>query len=289
MTTFKRFLCLGFLFVPCAGCIGVPTPSAGSAKAVEDALVFHPSRYPEGDWKPEGLRYEDATFQSTDGVKLHGWFCPARQPRAVVLFAHGNAGNITAYSWKLRYLAEKMNLSVLAFDYRGYGKSEGRPSEEGILADARAARRWLAQRTGVAETDIVLMGYSLGGGVMVDLAARDGARGLILENTFSSLKEVASTKVSSARQLMTAELDSRSKIGAYHGPLLQTHGDADRVVPIAFAEKLFEAANEPKQLVRVKGGGHSETSNPEYVAALERFIANLPPYPGRPQLVHRNP
>jgi len=133
------------------------------------------------------------------------------------------------------------------------------------------------------------MGYSLGGAVMADLAARDGARALILENTFSSLKEVASTKVSSARTLMTAELDSRSKIGAYHGPLLQTHGDADRVVPIAQAEKLFEAANEPKQFVRIKGGGHSETSNPEYVAALERFIVNLQPSAGRPQLSRGNP
>ena len=216
------FLVLALLAAGCG--------SFGNPSALERSLLFHPSRYPEGDWQPVDLLHEDAWFQADDGTRLHGWFCPAREPRAVVLFAHGNAGSVAGRKWSLRFLQEKMGVSVLGFDYRGFGRSEGTPSEAGILADARAARRWLAQRTGIAEADIVLLGQSLGGAVAVDLAARDGARGLILENVFTSLQETASRHLWSSGSLVQTRLDSLGKIAAYHGPLLQTHGDADRVI-----------------------------------------------------------
>jgi fermentation-respiration switch protein FrsA (DUF1100 family) len=131
----------------------------------------------------------------------------------------------------------------------------------------------------VAEADIVLVGTSLGGAVAVDLAAADGARGLVLENTFTSLPDVAAEQLPllPVRWLMRTRLDSRGKIGGYRGPLLQAHGDADRVVPFALGRQLFEAANEPKRFVRVEGGGHNDPPSRESLLALEQFLTALAP------------
>jgi uncharacterized protein len=244
---------------------------------LEQSLVFQPQKYPAGDWQPNRLAFEDAWFEAADGTRLHGWFCPAQNPRAVLLYAHGNAGNLASRAPLVWLLCEKLHVSVLIFDYRGYGRSEGTPTEEGILADARAARRWLAVRTGTREKEVVLLGRSLGGGVMTDLAARDGARGLILENTFTSLPDVVGTHAPflPAHLLMTMRLDSLGKIGDYHGPLLQTHGEADQVIPFQLGRKLFDAANQPKRFVPVPDGGHNDPPSREYVRALEEFLAAL--------------
>ncbi len=245
--------------------------------AMENALIYFPSVYPEGIWNPPGLEFEDAWFEASDGTKLHGWFVPHERPRAVVLFAHGNAGNLS-HRYELLQELSRLGVSVLIFDYRGYGRSAGSPSEAGILDDARAARRWLAGRAGVAERDVVLMGESLGGGVMVDLAARDGARGLVLENTFTSLPDVAAYHYPwlPVRMLMRTQLDSVSKIDKYHGPLLQFHGDADTIIPPAIGRRLFEAANEPKQFVNTPGRDHNDPQPPELWEALDRFLDELP-------------
>lgn len=253
-------------------------PSSRLLKPVEDAILFQPSRYPEGHWDPPDLPREDAWFSADDGTRLHGWFCQAERPRAVMLLCHGNAGNLSNCYWPLKFYREKLNVTVMAFDYRGYGKSEGKPSEEGILADARAARRWLSRRTGVAEKDIVLSGFSLGGAVAVDLAAKDGARGLVLQSTFTSVPEVAAkrTHIAPTASLMTAQLNSFELIGKYKGPLLQTHGDADRIIPFALGKKLFAAANEPKQFIPVKGGGHNSPPSMEFLRALNQFLDMLP-------------
>ncbi len=169
--------------------------------------------------------------------------------------------------------------SVLVFDYRGYGRSEGTPNEAGILADARAARAWLAGRAGIQADQVVLLGESLGGGVQVDLAASDGARGLILLGTFSSLPDVAAAHYPwwlPVRLLMRTRLDSLAKIGRYHGPLLQIHGDHDSIVPLACARRLFEAANEPKELVVIGGGDHNDPLSPRALQAIDQFLERLP-------------
>ena len=157
----------------------------------EDSLIFMPSRYPEGNWHPRELDFEDAWFAAADGAKLHGWFLPVDNPRAYVLFAHGNAGHVAHLADFLRHLQQDQRAAVLAFDYRGFGRSAGRPSEAGVLADAQRARAWLAARGQIAPHQVVLMGESIGGAVAVDLAAADSARGLILENTFTSIRDVA--------------------------------------------------------------------------------------------------
>jgi uncharacterized protein len=248
----------------------------------EERLIFHPAKYPVGDWQHPGVPVEDAEFTAADGTKLHGWFVPQDsaqypKPTAVVLIAHGNAGNLTHRAHLLASL-RKSGAASMVFDYRGYGKSEGSPSEEGVLADARAARAWLSARTGVAENKIVLFGESLGGGVMVELAATEGAGGLILLSTFTSLPDVAAKIYPwvPVRRLMRTRLDSLAKIGQYSGPVLQFHGDRDEIVPYALGEKLFDAVKDPgKRFVTLPGGTHNMAPPRAFDAAIKPFFARL--------------
>ena len=245
-----------------------------AAMFLENSLIFIPTPYPGGEWHPEGLAFEDAWFPSADGTRLHGWYVPTKDARAVVLFCHGNAGNITHRAEILDVLHRQVVASTLIFDYRGYGRSEGRPNEAGILADARAARRWLANREKIAEADIVLMGESIGGAVAVDLAAHDGARALVLESTFNNLPDVAAYHFPwlPVRWAMRTRLDSAAKIADYHGPLLQSHGDIDTVVPLRFGQSLYEAANQPKKFLLLGGHDHNDPMPPEYYDELRAFL-----------------
>ncbi len=243
----------------------------------EETFIFVPDRYPAGDWHRAGAGCEDAQFQAADGVRLHGWFLPHDRPLATILFCHGNGGNITDRADLAQSLHDWSGASVLIFDYRGYGRSAGKPSEQGILADARAARTWLSLRAGVPEKEIVVMGESLGGAVAVDLAARDGAQALVLQSTFSSLADVAAYHLPwlPVRMLLHTRLDSASKIGQYHGPLLQCHSEADTIVPFRFGRKLFAAANEPKRFIIFHDLQHNDFLPPSYFVALKTFLEKL--------------
>lgn len=249
------------------------------AMLLENYLLFFPVSYPNGEWRPAGIEFEDAWFQADDGTKLHGWYLPHPNPRATLLFCHGNGGNVTHRAMALEALHKSAGASVLIFDYRGYGRSEGKPSGAGILADARAARAWLAERENIDETDIVLLGESIGGAVAVDLAARDGARGLVLESTFDELTEVAAQHYPwlPVRWLMRTRFDSAGLIGQYRGPLLQAHGDADTLVPIRYGRRLFEAANGPKRFLLLPGHDHNHFMPREYYQALASFLDELGP------------
>ena len=245
---------------------------------LEEHFIFMPSPYPIGNWTPWDLDPEDAWFHAADGTRLHGWYVPATRPRAVILFCHGNAGNVTHRDDVLRNLSRVTGASVLALDYRGYGRSEGTPTEQGVLADARAARDWLSARGEVALDRIVLMGESLGGAVAVWLAARDGARALVLENTFDRLASVASHHFPwlPTTWLLRTKLDSAATIAAYHGPLLQSHGDADSIVPYRLGQRLFAAANEPKEFLTIDDADHNDPRDRSYYGKLARFLDSLP-------------
>ena len=257
--------------------IGRWTDRLVSPMTFEESLIFQPRKFPDGDWTTEPGT-EEAWFESSPGAKIHGWFAAPEHPRAVVLYLHGNSGNVTNCKNHVNLFRDRLNASVLVFDYRGFGRSAGLPSETGVLEDARAARRWLAVRCGVPEQDIILVGHSLGGGVAVDLAAKDGTRGLVLWNTFTSLPDVAKRRVPllPAHLLMRNRLDSLAKIRDYRGPLLQTHGDADRVIPYVLGSQLFAAANEPKQFVPVSKGGHNDPPSREFMVALDQFLEPNP-------------
>lgn len=258
-----------------------PSPRRASDKAkrmfLEESLIFFPDRYPAGDWQPAGLAPEDAWFAAEDGTRLHGWYFDHPHPAATVLFSHGNAGNLSHRAERMRILRELVGAAVMIYDYRGYGRSEGRPDEAGVLADGCAARAWLARRAGLDPAEIVLMGESLGGAVSVHLAAADGARGLVLEGTFTSVPDVAAHHYPfvPVRMLLRTRLDALSQIGRYAGPLLQSHGDADTIVPYAQGRRLFEAAAGPKRFVTLSGLDHNDPAPAYYYEALREFLAGL--------------
>ena len=270
-------LCCALLFF--SGCSLSPVARFSPLAGLERSLIYQPADESVGNWNPDGLQQENASFASEDGKNLHGWFVPHPQPTAVALLLHGNAGNITSRAETLKGLNRQYAMSVMTFDYRGYGRSEGNPDEQGILKDARAARAWLAKRTGVSEKDILIMGRSLGGAVAIDLAAKDGARGLVLASTFTSLPDVANShfKWLPTNLLMTQRLNSITKIKDYHGPLLHCHGTADRVVPFEQGQKLFEAAGSTqKQFVALEGKGHNDPLPDSYDETFRQFLAALP-------------
>ncbi len=245
---------------------------------LEEKLIFLPSPYPEGEWQPAGLPVVDVQFMSDDGVSLHGWYLPHPRPVAHVLFCHGNAGNVTHRAEVLRQLHRRVQAAVLVFDYRGYGKSHGSPDEQGVLCDARAARRWLAHQAQIPETAVVLMGESLGGAVAVHLAAELPARALVLENTFTSLPDVAAWHFPwlPVRWLMRSKLDALAKIPTCRVPLFQSHGDCDTIVPYHLGRRLFDAASEPKQFYTLPGADHNDPHPPVYYEAVRRFLESLP-------------
>jgi len=243
----------------------------------EEAFIFFPSRYPEGLWKlPAGV--EEAFFTAEDGVRLHGWFAAHPAPRAIVLYCHGNAGNVTHRADILYALRNWSEVSVLVLDYRGYGKSEGWPTEHGVLADTRAARKWLASRTGVEEAEIVLMGQSLGGAVAAVIAARDGARGLVLESTFTSIPEMAAYHYPwlPTRWVIRTRLDAQAEIKNYRGPVFLCHAEHDSIVPYVMGQRLFAAANEPKEFMTIPGADHNDPLPREYYIRLREFFSRLP-------------
>lgn len=243
----------------------------------EDQLVFRPLRYPQGDWSPVGLVKEDVTIESEPGLRLHGWFCPASQPRAAILYCHGNGGNITHRGAIVRRWVRELNVSVLLFDYRGYGRSDGEPSEAGLQRDAEAALEYLKGRPEVDGLPIVIMGESLGGAVAVRLAVSRPPAGLMLECTFTSVPDVAATRYPfiPVHRLMHNRFDSLSRIGRYRGPLLMAHGEQDSIVPIRFGRRLFEAAAGTKSFHAIPDADHNDMAwvgGPEYLAAIDEFL-----------------
>jgi uncharacterized protein len=242
--------------------------------------IFQPAKYPKGDWLPTAVLVQDAEFAAQDGTKLHGWYVRHAQPKGHALLLHGNAGNVTLLAETLRVLNRRHNLAVLALDYRGFGKSEGAPSEQGLYQDARAARKWLAAKEGIAESDVILMGVSIGGAVAIDLAANDGARGLVVSNTFASLPAAAQHlwPLVPMNLILSTRMNSLAKIKEYRGPLLISHGDADEIVPFAQGQALYDASpSANKRLFTVPGGKHNDPQPEEYRVALDEFLNQLPP------------
>lgn len=241
--------------------------------SIDELLLFFPTKHPAGDWDPTGLKFHDVNFAAEDKTKLHGWYCPSESPRAVVLFTHGNAGHVASRTPWLRYLQTKAKVSVFVFDYRGYGRSEGTPTVDGAIQDAIAARAKLCELARVKDSEMLLMGESLGGAIAVHLASQSPPRGLILQSTFSSLRDVAEVHYPSLAWLVPRnKLDSVTRIATYRGPLLQSHGTADRTIPFSSGEKLFRAAYEPKEFVTIENADHNNWLTEKYLKQFDRFV-----------------
>jgi fermentation-respiration switch protein FrsA (DUF1100 family) len=202
----------------------------------------------------------EAWIGTADGETIHGLYWPAPAGRPTVLFFHGNAGHV--FDWALvREDLAGLEAGLLLVDYRGYGKSTGRPSESGLAEDAEGSLRWLGER-GVPEERVVLFGKSLGGGVAVELARRHAVCGLVLESTFTSIPAVAEHlfPVFPVGDLFPDRFESAAKLPEVHCPLLVVHGSDDALIPLSEGQALFQAAPEPKTLWVVPGADHNDVS-----------------------------
>ena len=232
-----------------------------------DALIYIPSRGSAPP--PPGV--EERTITTSDDVRLHAFYAPPPEAGApVILWSHGNAGNITMRADVLQILAAR-GLGVLAYDYRGYGASEGRPNEHGLYLDAEAAYDSL-RADGISAERIVCYGESLGSGVSVELARRRPCAALVLLAPFTSLNDVARHHYGPLSRVIATRFPSLSRIGELRLPLLVIHGDLDEVVPFPLGERLFAAANEPKRFVRVPGAYHNDLfDHPIVIDAIADF------------------
>ncbi len=243
---------------------------------LEATLLYPAPPHSQGDWQAAWLDHEDIDFNSADGTKLHGWYCPHPNSRLAILICHGNGEDVSYLAEELAFFRETFQADVFAFDYRGYGRSQGRPYEAGILADGAAAQLWLSQRSGYPTDRIVLFGRSLGGAVAVQLAATQGAGALVLDRTFSSMVDVASSHFPwlPVRWMLRNRYPSNQRIATYTGPLLQFHGRPDEVVPYRFAQALFAACPAPdKELVTSETLTHNSPWPPEYYQRMQAFLA----------------
>ncbi len=245
-----------------------------------ERLVFQPS--PGVDIRPEqlGIEAEDVSLEAEDGTRLHAFFLPAPgDATRAVLFLHGNAGNASHRLPNAAQLA-RLGAHVLLLDYRGYGLSEGTPSESGVYADARAALSHLVGARRIAPERIVLFGRSIGGAVAVDLARDRPLGGVILESTFSSLRDAAEQVLGGLGRLLVSGFDSKQKIARVRAPLLFFHGDRDDIVDHSLGRRLYEAAPPPKAFETLEGAGHNDTvqvGGARYFERIRRFLDEVTP------------
>ncbi len=245
---------------------------------IENFLLYHPIR-PIGVTPADyGVPYEDVLFPAEDGTRLHAWYSPPPRPEGpVILWAHGNAGNLSHRADNIAAIRRELGAGVFIFDYRGYGRSEGRPGEEGLYADARGAYAWLRGR--LPPRQIFLFGRSLGAAVVARLAAEGAeARGLILESPFESLAAMGQSLFPflPVRWVVVQKFDNTAFLPRVKMPVFILHGDADEIVPFAQGKRLFDLAPSPKRFFRIRGAGHNNTyfvGGPPYWEAWRAFLA----------------
>ena len=248
-------------------------------KLIARRFIFFPEKQLVGNPSHWGLSFEEVVFPASDGVKLHGWYVQGNSDVTWIWF-HGNAGNISHRLEDLMLLNSHLGVNILLFDYRGYGRSEGKVSEKGTYRDARGALDYLLSRDDVNPRKIVYFGRSLGAAVAVELATQHQPHGLILESAFSSVKDMAKAKYPFLPLflLVRTKYDSISKIGTVSSPILIVHGEKDEIVPMSQGRRLYDAAKSPKTFYEVSGATHNETSargGEPYFAALAEFLQSL--------------
>ena len=243
----------------------------------EHSQVYHPSRVLEATGAELGRPFEDVRFVASDGVELNGWFFPAdansRRASLAVLLCHGNGGHIS-HRLELARALLSTGVCVFLFDYRGYGRSAGRPTEQGTYRDGEAAYRWLENK-GFAGKKIILFGESLGGGVAAELASRLPAAGLILQSTFTCIPDIGADLFPwlPVRLLARIKYDTLSKLPQVKAPVLIMHSRGDRLVRFQHSQKNFAAANDPKLFCELVGDHNDSISNTvQYIADFEKLL-----------------
>jgi fermentation-respiration switch protein FrsA (DUF1100 family) len=243
----------------------------------QDRLIYFPQmgRHIVSTPAASGIAYDDFTIRTEDAETLNVWWVPAPDPRGAVLLLPGNAGNI---SHRVEYalMFRRLGYNTLLLDYRGYGKSSGRPSEEGTYRDADAAWRWLTQTRAIPAREIVVFGESLGGGVSSWLASRYAPRALVLASTFTSAIDLGAELYPflPVRLISRFRYDTLGRLAEVHVPVLVIHSRTDEVIPYSHGERLYAAANEPKAFLEIEGG-HNDSAvfmRREWIDGLGAFL-----------------
>lgn len=234
------------------------------------------------DW---GLNYEDVVVETEDGVRLHGWYVNQPGATKVLLFFHGNAGNISHRGDSVR-IFHRLGLNVLIFDYRGYGKSDGKPSEDGLYQDAKAIWKYVTSEKSTQREDVILFGRSLGAAVAANLAAEVQPGAVILESSFSSASDMARSvfPILSYLTVMRFDFNTAESVTNITSPVLVVHSRDDEIIPFSLGRKVYEAAGQPKQFLEISGDHNNGflRSQPRYEQMLAQFISDLPAQRSRP-------
>lgn len=246
-------------------------------RSIERRSIYFPMK--EITTTPEaiGLPYEEIYFKTSDNMRLHSWFISNDKAGFTIIFCHGNAGNISHRLEKIA-LFYNLGLNIFIFDYRGYGKSEGAPSESGLYKDVDAAYKYLAEKRGVPGDNIILYGESIGGAVAINLAAKSDVRALITEETFTSTKDMARIYYPFMPHFMiSSKLDSVSKIKNVKSPKLIIHSIDDEIVPFRLGEKLFDAARAPKKFLKIRGSHNTcfLDSKEQFTEGIRSFLTEI--------------
>jgi hypothetical protein len=250
----------------------------------QEKLIYIP--YAEVKRTPAdvGIEYESLSLTTDDGETIAAWYVPAAESRATVLYSHGNGGNLGN---RVRVVEDlhAMGLNVLIYDYHGFGDSTGEPGETETYADAMACWKWLTEGKGVPNTQIVVWGRSLGGGVAVWLATQVEPGALVLESSFTSIPDVGAVHYPwlPVRLANRHEYPSLERMDDVRSPILVAHGDGDAIVPYAHGQALFAAATEPKSFVELSGDHNGPgLAHLRFRSQLESFLAGaLPSFSAR--------
>jgi fermentation-respiration switch protein FrsA (DUF1100 family) len=241
--------------------------------------TFYPAREIEATPGDFGLAFEEVLFVAEDGVALHGWWVPHEEAKGTILHCHGNAGNIGDRAWMAADL-HRLGVNVFLFDYRGYGRSRGFPSERGVYRDARAAYEVVRARHGDSESPpVIVHGQSLGGVVAVQLALDKPVRGLVVESAFSSVADIGEILYPWLPVRLTSanHFDALRKIAQIRVPKLFAHSPHDDLIPYALGRRLYDAAPAPKEFVDLEGG-HNDAgwpTSPAYWRALDAWVCGV--------------
>ena len=248
----------------------------------EARLIFFPN-YPDrlgGDWNPRGLGVQDVWLTADDGIKLHAWWIPVETAKFTFLAFHGNAGNIADRATVYEFL-KNTPANVLALEYRGYGRSEGKPSERGVYRDADAAYVYLVKTKGKDPKTIVSFGQSLGTAVATQVAVQHEVGGVVLEAPFPSASRVARKFfwfLPGISLLVRSQFDSKGRLKKIDAPILIVHCRQDPVLPFQFGQEVYNAARPPKDFLEINGQCHEEASviaPDSYRVALHRLLSNM--------------
>ena len=241
----------------------------------QSKMIYYPARELEATPDNIGLPFEEVIFKSGDGVKLCGWFVPSKRSRGIILFCHGNAGNISHRLETIK-IFNHLGMSTFIFDYRGYGKSEGKPSESGTYADAKSAMHWIIGKQNILPGEIIIFGRSLGGAVATRLAKEITPRALILESAFTSIPDVGAELYPwfPVRLLSRFKYDTAGYLREVKCPVQVIHSSDDELIKFSHGKQIFSTANEPKEFLEISGG-HNDgflISGKLYVEGLRSFI-----------------